>query len=128
MILAANIHGMLDMADQINLGRIALRHQERHEIDSNHAAFSRQSTQLSIVNIARMIVQIAAACVADHRRRLRFPNRLRDGGATAVAQVHHYTHTIQLSHQIPAEIAQPGYPRAPNIRRQPGFECCKSSA
>ena len=103
MVLAADVHGMLDMGDDILGGGQAVGAEEGHEIDADEAAALGDQAQLLVGLVARQVGQRAAAGMVDRDRRLRDPRRLEAGALAAVRQVDHDLARIQPLDHLAAE-------------------------
>ena len=87
VILAADLDGVLDVAEEIFRHRLPLGAEEGHQIDAGDAALLRQAAELFVGLVARQVDESGAGGVGDGDRFLRGGDGVERGLPAAVPEV-----------------------------------------
>ena len=84
VIFAANVDGMLQMADDVFGVWLSGGFQKRHDVNASHATTVRKRLERAVGRVSRQINQRTAAGVRDRHGRGRGRDSLRDGAWSGV--------------------------------------------
>ncbi len=103
VVLAADIHGMLDVGDDVRGGGVSRRAQERHEVDPDEPALVGHTAELGVGLVARQIAERPAARVVDRDRPARDGDGVQAGALARVGEVDHDPAGVQPRHHLAPE-------------------------
>ncbi len=108
VVLAADVDGVLDVADEVLGGRLTVAAEEGHEVDAYYATPLGEKAQLLVGLVARQVGEGRATGVGDGHGLLREGDGVRGGTVAAVAEIDEQALRVHRLDHLLTEAAQTG--------------------